>query len=175
MKNFLLALCLSLLSTVATAQTEWVGQVAPSFSLPDQHGKARALSEYKGRWVALYFYPKNDTPGCTEEAKAFRDLYPTLKQNNIDVVGVSLDDVASHKAFAKKLDLPFTLLADSDQKLARHFNVLRGFGPITHAKRETFLIDPNGNVVYHYKSVNAAEHAKQVLGDVKRLSHESNK
>lgn len=159
-----------LLSLTAFAEGEWIGQPAPAFTLSDQDGKPRRLSDFKGQWLALYFYPKDNTPGCTEEAKTFRDLYPEFRQHNIAVLGVSLDDVASHKAFAQKLNLPFPLLADTSHSLARAFNVVRGFGPISYAKRETFLIDPDGNIVYHYPSVNTTTHARQVLEDVKRLS-----
>lgn len=159
-----------LLAAVAFADGEWVGQAAPAFRLQDQSGQWHELKDYKGRWVALYFYPKDGTPGCTEEAKKFRDRFEDFKKQNIAVLGVSLDDVESHKAFAEKLGLPFPILADSDHQLADRFKVLGGFGPLRYAKRETFLIDPEGTIVYHYPSVNTGTHAEQVLKDVARLS-----
>lgn len=151
-------------------QGQWVGKPAPAFRLQDQTKKWQSLDQYKGKWLALYFYPKDGTPGCTLEAKQFRDLYPEFKKNNAVVLGVSLDDVASHEKFSNDLKLPFPLLADSDHQLAQRFNVLKNFGIIKIAKRETFLIDPKGIIVYHYVSVDSQTHAQQVLNDIKRLS-----
>lgn len=170
MRALMLLLTILLLPLTAGADGQWVGTPAPNTSLQDQTGKWRSLEEFRGQWLALYFYPKNNTPGCTEEAQQFRDIYPELQKQKIAVVGVSLDDVASHKAFAAKLQLPFPLLADEKQALAAHFKVLRGFGPVAYARRETFLIDPQGVIVYHYPSVNTRQHAAQILADVKRLS-----
>ena len=149
---------------------EWVGKVAPDFRLQDQNKKWHTLKEYQGKWLVLYFYPQDDTPGCTEEARQFKDLYPTYQKRNITVLGVSLNDVDSHKSFADKLGLPFPLLADSKHDLARVFKVLRGFGMLSMARRETFLIDPQGVIVYHYASVNTQSHAAQVLKDIEVLS-----
>ncbi len=151
------------------ANARWVGSPAPKVILQNQSGKRFDLATLRGQWVALYFYPKNNTPGCTEEAKQFRDHFAELKASNIAVVGVSVDDVASHREFAAKLQLPFTLLADSDGSVAKTFGVLRGFGPVKFAGRETFLIDPDGTIVYHYPEVNSREHAVQVLRDVETL------
>lgn len=149
---------------------EWVGKTAPDFRLQDQNKKWHTLKDYRGKWLVLYFYPQDDTPGCTEEARQFRDLYPTYQKRNATVLGVSLNNVDSHKAFADKLGLPFPLLADSKHDLARAFKVLRGFGMLSMAKRETFLIDPKGVIVYHYTSVNTQSHAAQVLKDIEALS-----
>ncbi len=149
---------------------EWVGKVAPDFRLQDQNKKWHTLKEYQGKWLVLYFYPLDDSPGCTEEARQFKDLYPTYQKRNITVLGVSLNDVDSHKSFADKLGLPFPLLADSKHDLARAFKVLRGFGMLSMARRETFLIDPQGVIVYHYASVNTQSHAAQVLKDIEALS-----
>lgn len=149
---------------------EWVGKTAPDFRLQDQNKKWHTLKNYQGKWLVLYFYPQDDTPGCTEEARQFRDLYPSYQKHNATVLGVSLNDVDSHKAFADKLGLPFPLLADSKHDLARAFKVLRGFGMLSMAKRETFLIDPKGVIVYHYTSVNTQSHAAQVLKDIDALS-----
>lgn len=149
---------------------EWVGKSAPEFRLQDQNKKWHTLKEYQGKWLVLYFYPLDNSPGCTEEARQFRDLYPTYQQRNITVLGVSLNDVDSHKSFADKLGLPFPLLADSKHDLARAFKVLRGLGMLSMARRETFLIDPQGVIVYHYASVDTQSHAAQVLKDIEALS-----
>lgn len=163
-------LALFIAAPAADAAGKWVGTDAPAITLPDQDGKPRSLSEFRGQWVALYFYPKDDTPGCTQEAMAFRDRWPELRRSNIMVVGVSVDGVASHKAFATRLKLPYPLLADERHDLARAMGVLRGFGPMSFASRETFLIDPQGTIVYHYPSVDTSRHAAQVLADVARLA-----
>lgn len=165
-----LALLLLLLSPLALADGQWVGRPAPALTLPDQDGKARRLAEFRGQWVALYFYPRDDTPGCTQEALRFRDRWADLRRANVMVVGVSVDDVASHRAFATRLKLPYPLLADDRHALAKAMGVLRGMGPLGFASRETFLIDPEGTIVYHYPDVDTARHAEQVLADVKRLS-----
>lgn len=168
MRPLILFVMLVLVSASALAG-DWVGMPAPAVTLTNQHGKTVDLATLHGQWVALYFYPKNNTPGCTEEAKQFRDHFAKLKERNIAVVGISVDDVESHRDFAKKLELPFTLLADTDGAVAEKFGVLRGFGPVKFAGRETFLIDPQGTIVYHYAEVNSREHAAQVLAGVEKL------
>lgn len=165
----MLLVLMTLMPFTAQAAGKWVGTAAPLIKLPDQDNKLRSLADYKGRWVALYFYPKDETPGCTEEAKQFRDRWPQLQKAGIDVIGVSIDSVASHKAFTNLLKLPFPLLSDEKRELARSMGVLRGFGPVAFASRETFLIDPQGTIVYHYPSVNTSRHAQEVLDDVIRL------
>lgn len=165
----LLLTVLTCLPFAAGAAGNWVGTAAPAISLPDQDGKTRSLADFRGRWVALYFYPKNNTPGCTQEAQAFRDRWADFQKQDIAVIGVSADSVASHKDFARTHKLPFVLLADEKLQLGRAFGVARGIGPLAFASRETFLIDPEGTVVYHYPSVNTARHAAQVLEDVARL------
>lgn len=149
---------------------EWVGKKSPDFRLEDQNGKWHTLADYKGKWLVLYFYPLDNSPGCTEEARQFRDLYPTYEKRNIVVLGVSLNGIESHKAFSDKLGLPFPLLADTNHDLAKTFKVLGGFGILPYAKRETFLVDPQGVIVYHYSSVNTESHAAQVLKDIDALS-----
>lgn len=166
----LLMTLLLVLPTAALATGQWVGTPAPTVTLPDQDGKLRNLKEFRGQWVALYFYPKNKTPGCTEEAKQFRDRWDAFRKAKVMVLGVSVDDVASHKDFATTLGLPFPLLADEKHEMARAMGVLRGFGPMSFASRQTFLIDPEGMIVYHYPSVDTGKHAGQVLADVLRLS-----
>lgn len=149
---------------------DWVGKSAPDFRLQDQNKKWHTLKEYQGQWLVLYFYPLDNSPGCTEEARQFKELYPTYQKRNITVLGVSLNNVDSHKSFADKLGLPFPLLADTNHDLAKTFKVLGGFGILPYTKRETFLIDPQGVIVYHYASVNTQSHAAQVLKDIEVLS-----
>ncbi|NAS09115.1 peroxiredoxin [Acinetobacter haemolyticus] len=159
----------TLFSKQSTAQKEWVGHSAPDFKLQDQNGKWHTLDQYKGKWIVLYFYPKDDTAGCTQEANQFKALYPEFLQSNAVVLGASLDDVASHQKFSEKLGLPFPILADEKGKLAGKFGIVRNLGITKIAKRESFLIDPKGAVIYHYTSVNTQTHADQVLKDLKTL------
>ena len=157
----------SIFSKQDTAQKEWVGQSSPDFKLQDQNGKWHTLNQYKGKWIVLYFYPKDDTAGCTQEANQFKSLYPQLLKSNAVVLGVSLDNVASHQKFSQKLGLPFPILADEKGELAGKFGIVRNFGITKIAKRESFLINPQGAIMYHYSSVNTQMHADQVLKDLK--------
>ncbi|WP_227539795.1 peroxiredoxin [Acinetobacter sp. MB5] len=151
-------------------QKQWVGQKAPAFKLQDQQGQWHQLSQYQGQWVVLYFYPKDNSPGCTQEANQFKALYPQFIKNNAVILGVSLDDVKSHQKFSEKLNLPFPILADDQQKLAKQFGIVRNLGFTKIAKRESFLIDPKGTIVYHYTSVDTQTHAAQVLQDIQKFS-----
>jgi len=146
------------------------GQAAPGFTLPDQNGKAHALSEYAGRWVVLYFYPKDDTPGCTEEACSFRDDLSALSRMGAQVVGVSVDDTDSHAEFAKKYHLPFPLLADKDGQVAARYGALLNLGLLRFAKRYTFLVDPQGKIAKVYLKVETSRHSKEIIEDLKRLA-----
>ena len=157
-------------SKSANQQKQWVGKPAPSFKLQDQNAKWHELSQYKSKWVVLYFYPKDNSPGCTQEANQFKSLYPQFIKNNAVVLGVSLDDVQSHQKFSKKLGLNFPILADNNHQLANQLGIVRNLGIAKIAKRETFLIDPQGTVVYHYSSVNTQTHAGQVLVDIQKFS-----
>ncbi|WP_420001976.1 peroxiredoxin [Acinetobacter sp. LF10] len=157
----------SIFSKQNTAQKEWIGQSAPDFKLQDQSGKWHTLNQYKGKWIVLYFYPKDDTAGCTQEANQFKSLYPQFLKSNAVVLGVSLDDVASHQKFSQKLGLPFPILADEKGELAGKFGIVRNLGITKIAKRESFLINPQGAIMYHYTSVNTQTHADQVLKDLK--------
>ncbi len=168
-KHVGLALILAVSTTFSWAG-EWVGTAAPAFSLPDQDGKIHQLKDYKGHWLVLYFYPKDHTSGCTEEAKRFRDQFAAYQKQGIALAGVSLDSVESHKSFAQDLKLPFPLLSDSNKELSKQLGVLNGFGAFSFTSRETFLIDPQGTIVYHYNSVQPQGHATQVLADVAKLS-----
>ena len=146
-----------------------VGKPAPDFRLQDQNGEWHELGDYRGQWVTLYFYPKDDTPGCTTEACSFRDSIFAFEDIGCTVLGVSLDDQASHKAFAEKYSLPFSLLADTEGDVAKSYGVFTQYGDMNIAKRETFLVDPQGNVAMHYKRVDPETHSAQVLADLKEL------
>ena len=147
-----------------------VGKPAPAFKLQDQMGKWHSLADYKGKWVALYFYPKDDTPGCTTQACGFRDNVFAFNKEGAVIVGISVDEVASHKEFAEKHSLPFTILADSDKAVTRSYGVLKTYmGVMEMARRDTFLIDPDGRIAKHYESVDPDGHSKVVLEDIKAL------
>jgi peroxiredoxin Q/BCP len=147
-----------------------VGKPAPAFKLQDQMGKWHSLADYKGKWVALYFYPKDDTPGCTTQACGFRDNIFAFNKEGAVILGISVDEVASHKEFAEKHSLPFTILADSDKAVTRSYGVLKTYmGVMEMARRDTFIIDPQGRVAKHYESVNPEGHSQVVLADIKAL------
>ena len=142
------------------------GQPAADFKLQDQKGKWHTLADYKGEYLVLYFYPKNFTPGCTDEVCAFRDDIHALKKAGAKVVGVSLDDVKSHAEFAEKHSVPFPLLSDAKQDTARAYGVLASKMGFDYARRETFLIGPDGTVVKRYRDVDPKDNVKQVLADL---------
>jgi thioredoxin-dependent peroxiredoxin len=146
-----------------------VGEAAPQFRLQDQNGKWVSLAEQKGKWVVLYFYPKDQTPGCTTEACEFRDDVFTFRKANAVILGVSVDDVDSHKAFSEKHGLPFSLLADHSKETARRYGVLISRNEVEIARRDTFLIDPSGKLVKHYEGVKPEGHSKTVLADIETL------
>ena len=147
-----------------------VGTAAPDFTLNSQENKPVSLHDFKGKWVVLYFYPKDDTPGCTTQACGFRDNIFAFNQAGAVILGISVDDVASHKRFAEDHGLPFTLLADSTKETAKTYGVLRSvLGLMEIARRETFIIDPSGRIAKHYASVDAKGHSQMVLADLKIL------
>ena len=166
---------LALLATagIALADPPSVGQPAPAFKLQDQDGKWHTLADYKGKWVAVYFYPKDDTPGCTTQACSFRDNIFAFNKEGAVIVGISVDDVASHKKFAEKHGLPFALLADADKAVAKQYGVLKNYGVVEFARRDTFLIDPEGRIAKHYESVDPDGHSKVVLEDIKAMKSKS--
>lgn len=145
------------------------GDSAPGFELLDQNGKLHSLSDYAGRWLVLYFYPKDDTPGCTAEACAFRDDIVVLKQLGVTVLGVSMDNVQSHREFADKYHLSFPLLSDSKGEVARRYGALRNFGVIKFAKRHTFVIDPTGKLAKIYRKVDAKTHSDEIIAALQDL------
>jgi peroxiredoxin Q/BCP len=164
------------------------GQEAPQFSLVDQNGKTHKLADYKGKWVVVYFYPKDQTPGCTTQACNFTENVFAFRKANAQILGISVDDEASHKAFEKALatnakisadnqkgiqehGLPFPLLADPTMETAKKYGVLAKFGTMTIATRDTFLIDPTGKVAKHYDVTpdKLEGHSKEVLADIDAL------
>jgi len=146
------------------------GSDAPSFNLQDQNGDWHTLESYRGQWLAIYFYPKDDTPGCTKEACNFRDNIYAFKAIDAAVIGISVDDVESHKEFADKYKLPFTLLADSDNMTASAYGVLKDYKLVKLASRQSFLVDPDGKVAKHYGDVDPDTHTEEVLADIKTFS-----
>jgi peroxiredoxin Q/BCP len=153
--------------------TPAAGQVAPGFKLQDQNGDWHSLEDYRGKWLAVYFYPKDGTPGCTTEACNFRDNIYAFKAIGAEVVGISVDDVDSHKKFSDEYRLPFILLADEEGETARAYGVLRDWKIIQIASRQSFLIDPDGVVAKHYEDVDPDTHTQDVLSDLESLMSES--
>ena len=145
------------------------GDKAPEFILNDGTGRPHNLSDYTGKYVILYFYPKNDTPTCTQEACHFRDNISQFEKLNAKVIGVSLDNHESHDQFGKKHRLPFPLLADTSGKVASSYNALTDLIITKLAKRHTFLIDPAGNIAKIYTHIDVANHSQQIMNDLKSL------
>lgn len=147
-----------------------VGTKAPAFELPDQNGNLHTLEEYKGKKVILYFYPRDNTPGCTKQACNFGLLYPQFTEKGAVVLGVSKDSVASHKRFEEKYNLPFTLLSDPELSCIQAYDVWQE--KINYGKksmgvvRTTYLIDENGVIVKAFGKVKAEENPKQILGEL---------
>lgn len=147
-----------------------VGQPAPAFTLPSGDGQPVSLAQFRGQWVIVYFYPRDNTPGCTTEACGFRDAYSELQQAQAVVLGISTDSVASHAKFARKYNLPFLLLSDSDGQVARAYG---SYGPkkfmgktYEGVFRHTFIIDPQGQIAQIYRKVKPETHAQQVCQDL---------
>jgi peroxiredoxin Q/BCP len=161
--------CLTAASAVWAAAPQ-VGSLAPAFRLQDQAGAWHELNDYRGKWLVLYFYPKDDTPGCTTQACEFRDNIFAFNKLGAVILGISVDDVASHKQFAEEHNLPFTLLADNTKQTAKSYGVLRSaLGLMEIASRQTFIIDPQGRIAKHYASVDPKGHSLVVLADLKVL------
>jgi peroxiredoxin Q/BCP len=146
---------------------------APAFSLPDQDGNVHSLADYRGKWVLLYFYPKDDTPGCTKESCGLRDVWSELIKRHCIVLGVSIDSPESHRKFRQKYELPFTLLSDESKEVVQAYGVWREKKFLGKAymgtARLSFFIDPEGNVAKIYEDVKPEDHAQEVLQDLERL------
>lgn len=150
------------------------GSPAPDFTLLNQEGNSHTLSDYRGKWVLLYFYPKDDTPGCTIEACTIRDQFKDFTSIGAVVLGISTDSVASHKKFATTYELPFTLLADVNKEVVGAYGVFgeKKFMGKTYmgTSRTSFLIDPSGNIAKVYEKVKPELHAAEVIVDLKQLA-----
>lgn len=149
------------------------GKPAPAIELPDQDGRVHRLSDYRGQWVLVYFYPKDNTSGCTKEACAIRDVHPRFAELDAVVLGVSVDPVKSHRKFADRHELPFTLLSDEEKTVVKEWGV---WGEKKFMGREymgtnrmSFLVDPKGVIAKIYAKVKPAEHAGEVLADLAAL------
>ena len=167
-KQLFLLVFLLITSSSVLANLE-VGDKAPNFILNDQNNEAHQLSDYEGRWVILYFYPKDDTPGCTTQACDFRDAVKRIIASRSVVFGLSLDSVESHKRFSDKNNLPFSLLSDEEGVAAKSYDSLNNFMGYKSAKRNTFIIDPEGLLSKIYLSVDPKTHSQMVLNDLSLL------
>ena len=169
-KQFIFVVLLLPISFASLAQIK-VGSKAPNFTLSDQNSIQHQLSDYEGSWVILYFYPKDDTPGCTTQACDFRDAVKRIIASKSNVFGVSLDSVESHKRFADKNKLPFSLLSDESGEVSEAYDSLNNFMSFKSAKRNTFIIDPDGKIAKIYISVKPSTHSQMVLNDLNQLQN----
>ncbi|MDC0239111.1 peroxiredoxin [Candidatus Thioglobus sp.] len=175
LKSIITASVIAFLLTLSSSSIAGlkVGDKAPNFALQDQNNITHTLSNYEGQWVVLYFYPKDDTPGCTTQACDFRDAVKRIISSKAVVFGLSVDSVRSHKLFAEKYNLPFSLLADETREVSELYDSLSSFFKV--ANRNTFIIDPEGNISKIYLSVNPKTHSEMVLNDLNSLQKESEK
>jgi len=146
-----------------------INQSAPDFSLADAQGSPHCLKDFQGQWLILYFYPKDNTPGCTKEACSLRDDLAQFKTLNATVIGISTDNSASHLKFIEKQSLNFSLLADTDGKVSTSYNALFKLGPIKFSKRHSFIINPEGDITKIYRSVSPSLHSQELLSDLAQL------
>lgn len=162
------------LSFGAAIAAPTAGDAAPDFVLSDQYGEQHALADFKEQWLLVFFYPKADTPGCTTEACNFRDNIYAIRAAGAEVVGISVDSVADQKQFSDKYKLPFTLLSDNDGKVCDAYGVLRNYGAMEVASRQSFLIAPDGSIAKHYATVSPDTHTQNVIADLQRLTASEN-
>ena len=158
---------------VFAASVPSVGSMAPEFTLPSQEGTAVSLKDYRGKWVVLYFYPKDFTSGCTIEAHNFQRDQPRYQQKGAVVLGVSVQDADSHKQFCTKEGLNFKLLADTDHKVSSAYGSLTNLGLVKFASRHTFIINPEGKVAKVFTEVNPNKHSEEVLVALAELQTQS--
>lgn len=156
-----------LFNTSALAKN-WAGSLFPDYKLQNQRGEWVTNASFKDSWVAYYFYPKNHTPGCSVEAAKFAENYNTLREMGVEVVGISLDDIESHQEFAKDYKVEFTLLSDAEKDLSGKLELVR-YLPLPHTRRETLIVDSEGNIIKHYEDVDPNTHVEQIMKDVKVL------
>jgi thioredoxin-dependent peroxiredoxin len=155
--------------TVLADSTPSVGSMAPEFTLPSQEGTPVSLKDYRGKWVVLYFYPKDFTSGCTIEAHNFQRDLAQYQQKGVVILGVSVDSADSHKQFCTKEGLNFKLLADTDHKVSSAYGSLTSFGEMKVAARHTFIINPEGKIVKVFTEVNPNKHSEEVLAALTEL------
>ncbi|MEW8505233.1 MAG: peroxiredoxin [Candidatus Thiodiazotropha sp.] len=146
-----------------------VGRPAPCFRLPDQSGKIHDLTAYRGRWLVLYFYPKDDTPGCRVEACSFQQDLSRFSKMGVALLGVSTDPISSHLKFAAKFNISFPLLADETAEVAASYGSLFKLGPLKFAKRRTFIIDPDGMIAEAFHEVDPEQHSEEVAEALLKL------
>lgn len=152
-----------------TEQQIEIGLPAPDFELKDADGAVHTLSQYRGKWVVLFFYPKDNTPGCTREACNFRNDSIHFEAANTVVLGINTDNAERHKSFSAKYSLPFSLLVDEGGEISRLHGSLFKLGPIQFSKRHTFIISPDGTIAKIYRSVSPSKHSREVLSDLELL------
>lgn len=141
-----------------------IDDTAPGFEALDQNNRGHKLEDYQGQWLLLYFYPKDNTPGCTKEACAIRNNYNSFDKINAKILGISTDSIKSHADFAKKYKLPFSLLSDTNKNISKNYNAL-GFN-----RRKSYLINPDGKIAKIYLKVKPEEHAQEVLADLSTMA-----
>ena len=156
--------------TIVAASSLEVGKPAPDFKLLNQDGKAVRLKDFRGKWVVLYFYPKDFISGCTIEARNFQKDMPNYVKLNAVILGVSVDDVESHKNFCAKEGLNFKLLSDSDQKVSEMYDSLKDYNGKKLSARNTFIIDPNGKIAKIFLAVKPADHSSEILESLAELT-----
>jgi len=165
----LLLLASALLWMLRPGSARVEGSAAPDFALSDQNGKTHRLSNYAGRWLVLFFYPKDDTPGCTQEVCTFRDDIGVLGELDATVAGVSVDSTRSHADFARQYQLPFPLLSDPEGRTAAAYDSLLNFGLVRFARRRTFIIAPDGRIAARFDKVDPERHAQEVARTLRAL------
>jgi peroxiredoxin Q/BCP len=155
------------------SEDKLLGKSAPEFKLKNSYGELVSLKEFKGEWLLVFFYPKDDTPGCTKEACSLRDNFTEIKKLNANVVGISIDSSDSHKEFKEKYNLPFMLLSDPDGETAKKYGALNNFFIFKLAKRQSFIIDPDGVVRRVYRNVSPSNHAQEIKTDLEAFKRNS--
>ncbi|HIF54429.1 MAG: peroxiredoxin [Methylococcales bacterium] len=148
-------------------QTLQTGDMAPDFSLFDSLQKKHTLVDYREQWLILFFYPKDDTPGCTVEACQFKENYADILAMNVRLLGINTDKLESHAHFIKKFQLPFPLLSDPQGETSRQYGSLFKLGPVRFCKRHSFIINPQGQIAKIYRKVNPKNHSQQIIADLK--------
>src|SRR5579862_585674 len=172
---FIVIVVALIVRTVRADSTPQVGSNAPGFTLTSQEGTPVSLKDYLGKWVVLYFYPKDMTPGCTLEAHNFQRDQPDYSKHDAVVLGVSVDSIDSHKQFCTKEGLNFKLLADTDKTVSKEYGSLINLGVVKMSSRHTFVIDPSGKIVRVYTSVNPNRHSAEVLAALDELQKAAQK